>query len=345
MTKPRPEADLAERLAGEPGRIAEHLRWWFSERDAFRRFAEDYADTIRKKLTSQPDDEDRRDVLAELEFAYRGLADPRFTFRYEHGMRRGRRSPDYLASVAGAGSFNLEVKRIREASATRKLHAFLKAILDSLAAVSSGAGVWIEINADDSPVGLVDRLEKATGTVVARCVDFVRTRASSLTDDEQLVIPIDGFEEDQLRITLDRLPNKSADAPTVYLGGGLSVPYTQKESLKFSDLLCGCLGQLRDGMANVLGVRVQSCTHDTWDFRHAIPALRERAAGGDDAFFRKREVADAAAFREQVRALSAVVIVHDWSPNSWTQPRNLVWLNPDASVPLPPAANEHFATM
>jgi hypothetical protein len=346
VLEPVTKNDMAEQLVGGPGWIAARLRAWLSVRDAFRQFVEAHERTIRKKFTSAATEPDRWDVLAELEFAYRGLADPRFAFRYEKDARCGRRSPDHLVTVAGIGDFNLEVKRIRESRATDKLNRFLNTLLDSLAAVPSGAGVWVEITGDDdSALELVERLEQATPTVVARCVEIVRAVAPHLADDEKFTIPIDEFEEHELRITIDRLPAKPADAPTVYLGGSTRVPYTQRESFKFTDLICGCLGQLRNGMPNVLAVRVQSCTHDVWDLRGAISAMAERVRSTDDEFFRRKGFADTMAFQEQMLTLSAIVVVNDWEAVQPAERRNYVWRNAAAAVPLPAEVVTHFEMM
>src|SRR5207249_4238028 len=116
--------------------------------------------------------------------------------------------------------------------------------------------------------------------------------------------------------------------------GSWEIPYTQRESFKFSDLITGCLGQLRHGTANVLAVAIHSSTHDAYDLKDALTGLRKAAAAGNDEYFREKGFEGAMDFLGEVRKLSAVVVKSIWIPIGGREVRNFVWPNSHAEVQL-----------
>jgi hypothetical protein len=134
-------------------------------------------------------------------------------------------------------------------------------------------------------------------------------------------------------------------SPTAYFGGIVPVTYTQRKSFKFSGLLLGCLGQLRLGMANVLAVRVHSDTHKPDDLPQAIAEIDNLVRSRDDEYFRGKGFESAADFVGQFQAPSGVVVKSDWVSLRSGVPRNYVWLNPIAGVPLPGMLADHLRSM
>ena len=175
-------------LAGQVGR-------WLSTNRGFRSFADTCKDRIRKKLRDAGGPEDRRDIFAEVEFAYFITADPRFKVAYEpYGSSDGR-TPDFHVQTDHAGEFNLETKRVRESGATNDLEAVRQAIVDGIRGVPSSLGFCVDILHDDSPLELIARLRRATTAVVAQCVEAIRKSKDTLAPDQDVTLPIAGFGE------------------------------------------------------------------------------------------------------------------------------------------------------
>ncbi len=134
------------------------------------------------------------------------------------------------------------------------------------------------------------------------------------------------------------------------LDAGLGVwplTYTQRESFKFSDLITGCLGQLRHGTANVLAVAIHSSTHDAYDLKDALNELRRAAAAGKNEYFREKGFEGARDFLSEVRTLSAVVVKSIWIPIpiGGKEVRNFVWSNSHAEVQLEEGVIDHIRSM
>lgn len=321
-------------LSGQTGWATTRLRGWMDHRPEFRRFVLTHGAAIRKKMLQAGDPEDRWDVLAELEFAYRGLRQPGWEFDYQPSGTGIVRTADYRVRIGGIEAFNLEVKRVREGKETVALQTFVQDVLAALQDIPTGCGVTIDIPAMSETDGFVDRLVEAKQRVIRSCVGTAREQTQGLSADDTVEVPISDFDSDDLRITLERLGHRPADFPTVNLGGVMTIPYAQRESFKFTDIICGALGQLRDGMPNVLAVRVQSCTHENVEFDHAVAAMGRLALSQDDSFFRKKGFDSATDYRNQRRRLSVAVVVNDWTTVAPGQHQNHVWRNPEAAVPL-----------
>lgn len=306
---------------------------WIANRPDFGLFVSEHKATIEKKLRNAMSTEDRLDVLAELEFAYRGIGQPGWRFKYEPYGTGKARSPDYQVSIGYSYTFNMEVKRVREGIQTLALHNFIGDVLTALSEVPTGCGAIINILDMDDVEGFIQRLVAAKPRVIESCVKAALEQTPRLADNDSVDVPLLGFDSDELRIQLVRMGHRPADYPTRYLAGGLSIPYTQRESFIFTDIICGALGQLRDGVPNVLAVRVQSCTHESIEFDYAISAIESRARAGEHEFFQKKGIADASQYLNLRRRLSAAVVVADWTSTPGYV-NNHVWINTDAAIPL-----------
>jgi hypothetical protein len=97
---------------GAADEVAHDLAEWLSASARFVSFADAHRDKIRKKLRGASDSQARADVRAELEVAFRLLADRRLELAFEaYGV--GRRGPDYTVTFRAVHRFNLEVTRPR----------------------------------------------------------------------------------------------------------------------------------------------------------------------------------------------------------------------------------------
>jgi hypothetical protein len=95
-----------------PDEVAGGLAGWLSASARFVSFADAHRDKIRKKLRGASGSEARGDVRAELEVAFRLLADRRLELAFE-AYGAGRRGPDFTVTFRAVHRFNLEVTRPR----------------------------------------------------------------------------------------------------------------------------------------------------------------------------------------------------------------------------------------
>jgi hypothetical protein len=86
---------------------------WVQESRRFRAFAESYQGKIRKKHRTAQGEAGLRDLLFELETAYRLIQDQRFAVEYEKYTAEKTRGPDFTVTFRTNTPFNLEVTRVR----------------------------------------------------------------------------------------------------------------------------------------------------------------------------------------------------------------------------------------
>jgi hypothetical protein len=92
--------------------VAADLAAWLSESPRFLSFVDAHRDKVRKKLRGATESQARGDVRAELETAFRLLADRRVDLAFEaYGV--GKRGPDFTVTFRAVHRFNLEVTRPR----------------------------------------------------------------------------------------------------------------------------------------------------------------------------------------------------------------------------------------
>ena len=102
---------------------------------------------------------------------------------------------------------------------------------------------------------------------------------------------------------------------------------------------------MRSGTANVLGVKIESSTHDPQDLFQALHDLGKQVGSGQDAFFSRKGFEGACGFYETLPVLSAVVIANIWSSADGSCIKNLVWVNPRAAVRLDAELVKHLRLM
>jgi hypothetical protein len=332
---------IEDLIRGWPEGASWKVRSWASKSAGFRDFARDNGTKVRSRFARAKEREDKDDVLAELEFAAAVASDLRFVLSYEPYGPAGGRNPDFFVCADGLQDFHLEVKRIRETGGTIEITKFVEAIITAARAIPSSLGISINISGE-CPIEMGHRLRAATPAVVAWCEQLIRDSEHSLAPGDDRKFPVDGFEEDELTVTVTKVPGKDPTTPTAFLSLVSPVAYTQRESLKFGDHVAGCLGQMRSSSANVLAVKIDSTPHDPRDLTQALHQLGEQVISGDDDFFRNKGFEGAKDFSEKFALLSAVVVKSNWVATIGSDPSNLVWVNEAPAVQLNSGCVEHL---
>lgn len=113
------------------------------------------------------------------------------------------------------------------------------------------------------------------------------------------------------------------------------IPYTQKESFKFTDIILDKLKQLRPDMPNIIFIRSNSLTHEAREVDEAFKAIRQRYMSNDIQFFKRKGYMTLNEFSSYMTRLSAIVARDDSIPipgiGSEILPRNLVRTYSDAA--------------
>lgn len=111
-------AELLAALGGtESQLVRDACATWVAASPRFRTFLAQHHTKIAKKLRVANGDEGRRDFLLELYAAHRLLLDRRFTLEYEKYTAGKVRGPDFSLMFKTRTPFNVEVKRLRAATA------------------------------------------------------------------------------------------------------------------------------------------------------------------------------------------------------------------------------------
>ena len=326
-----------------PEPVWRQIRHWLSAVPRFCDFARTYRNKIKRKFKDAKEVEDVNDVLAEIEIACRFLAGPEFEVEYEPYGRDKSRSPDFRIRSQQYGDFNVETKRIREGGPFTLYNECMDRIISELRKVPSSLGVSFDCYSLNLPPDYAQRLNASIDSIISQCLEAVRSAIGTLTPGDSTTITIKGFEELQLCIT--HVPEKSPDTPTANFTARAPVLYTQRESFKFTDLVLNSLGQLRPDLPNLLTIRLHSTTHELEELPMAIAEIERLAEEEDEHFFQKKGFKDIADYKQQVRYLSAVVVLPYWIKAGDDLPRNLVWCNPAATRPLHEAVVEYLRTM
>ena len=335
------EEVLAAISGATPTSVRRELSRWATEVPAFAAFLIANSAKVQRKLRHARTRYDVRDVLAELEFVKRLARNSSFNITYEP-YDKSVRNPDLLVQAAEIAAFNVDVKRIRESPAMLKYEAFEAAVFAACKGVPSSLGISLIARDVEAKPELADRLQAGLESIVAHLTARLLCLQRVLEPGESVDEPIPGFQG-ELDFHVFRLPGKALDTSTVWLGGIAPVLYTQKESLKFGDQICSALGQLRPGMPNVLGIRLDSSAHEPMEVDCALAELYHLAEAGDHAFFQQKGFRDA---RDYLGGLSrlTVIVVCGWDLVV-TEARNHVWQNSNCEIHLPKSVLDFFAVM
>jgi len=103
---------------------------------------------------------------------------------------------------------------------------------------------------------------------------------------------------------------------------------------RFSDAVCGKLGQMLPGMINILLVAPDGDRIASDDVRMAMADLKARAERKDAQFFSRKGFSGAPEFFRQFHQLSGIIVrgLSPWQADT----RPILWANAQAKQPIPP---------
>jgi hypothetical protein len=117
------------------------------------------------------------------------------------------------------------------------------------------------------------------------------------------------------------------------------IPYTQRESFKFTDRILEALPQLHPQYPNVVFFQISSSTHEPDDAFEALAHVVAHFRQGNDEFFTAKDFQSREHFLEQYRKLSAVLVRSRFTPVAGAEPinytRNRILINQDANLTIP----------
>jgi hypothetical protein len=308
-------------------------RWiavWCSVSPRFADFVVAYGGKIRRKFKNALFKEDAYDVLAELETSFRLLANSSYDVEYEpYGAELGA-GPDFCIKCVDR-EFNAETKRIREAAATVLYDGCKNRLISALRAIPSQLGVSVDCYSLDEGPEFAERIKANINSVIFECMEVFNSWKAEMKDGETRTFRPTALPEFEVKFT--HVSGKSPDSPTANFSCVSPILYTQRESFKFTDLLLGCLRQMRVGLPNVLIIRLQSITHESRELPSAVNEIYRLVHEKNHDFFKRKGFEGIEDFKTQFSLLSAAVIIADSLSTTIDEPRNEVWENPASSIP------------
>ena len=331
MVKTAQRVELADHVFGSPPSTG---REWFlkscQRSRRFQLFIDRYKTKVRKKIRTAASDDDRYDVLAELEVSFLLLRGFRYPLDYEHFGQGTARAPDLTMRLGAATKTHFEVKRIRESAYEQDVDQWANTIAAAIRAIPSDLAVTLECHSIEEPFALLAHLQGMTLQTINFARSLIPSRSRQVGGPERHEVPGSGG---RLSLLLTRRPPDHTARQTVFGGQMFPIGFTQKEHYKFGDAICEKLGQLRLNDANVLMITTGNLTHDDFDLCNAVASLDDLTRSGADAFFVRKGFGSAADFGSQLGALGAVWFRSQYVGSSG--PRNAVWINPGARVTVP----------
>lgn len=299
---------------------------WLGQSPAFLAFVARYRDKIRAKVRGSRAEDDLHDLLWELEIGHLLLKNPDFQVDYEPYETGGSRSADYRIVTGTGDSFILEAARIREGRSEARFRNWENEMREAIRAVPSRVGVMLNIGSFLPEPGLLDNIESRREAIKAAILERIALADIELQVGESRGFTIPGAEG-LVELEISKPARRARRTHTSYHGSSFPVWYTQREFMKFGDIICDKVGQFTAGTPGILAVGSRNMTHDDVDVGKALSELRRLARKQDDAFFRKKGFAGTADFWSQYRGLSGIIYRSSWVGDG---PRNFVWTNPDA---------------
>jgi len=324
-----PEELLQYICNGARNSVQRPLGTWMHHTAAFHVFVETYRDKIRAKVRNCGDEDCIQDLLWEREGGFLLSKNPQFAIQYEAYGTGISRSPDYRVSNSTGTPFNVEARRIRESAYASRFQAWEKELKEAIGGTPSQVGLTLSVFVELTP-DLLARLESQCNQIKEAILQKIPQANLQLDSEGLYRYPIPGFE-DVMDILITKPQAKVDPTRTSYYGADLPVPNTQREFAKFGDIICDKLGQLRDGMPNLLAIGSQTVTHEAIDCEDAIENLTKLAISKDDGFFIDHGFGGATDFLAQLPKLSAIVFRSSYVNE---KDRNFIWRNPNAAQPL-----------
>jgi hypothetical protein len=243
-------SNSAEDLApGLSDWLRQRIEFWRSSSPRFDCFCKHYQKKIAYKFRRAKSAEDNRDAFAEIEAAYRLLRIPAFRVEYE----REKEGPDFCVS-SRFGDFYAEVKRIREIAAATKFLDCVNQLMSEIRKLNPSVNVLLFFRLNDGSrenkednESYAKALSQAMNPLIAECVGIIRGAEDHLKTGTTTTFSSAVFPDLDVQLTRDDKPCPGSVSPFYPLF------YTQKESWKLSDIICGYLQkQLKLESRNVL---------------------------------------------------------------------------------------------
>jgi hypothetical protein len=307
--------EVIEELAnGKPEFLDYRLRQWAKRSPRFAEFLEHNRSKLRGKLEGLTDPEGIRDVLYELEIGYLFLLDGRSDVQYEKLRNEDGKGPDYTATRSAEETFNIEVKRIREADKGFRFDRVIERLHGHFASIPSPFHVSVDYVAANIATDFVDRIDDRYSEICnSISVNLNRLLEGSL--NVPLKVPLPGFEEELQVHFGQRGALRRTDGTTV--GCGIKACfYTGEEWEKFLRIMNDTLSQLIPRMMNIIVINTDSSTHNKYHLEWAIRELRESLKHIDN-------------LKKRSAWLGGVVFHNHWIGGD--EHRNFVWKNPEAT--------------
>lgn len=329
--------------------ISKELAFYFKTCCQFKEFTYYYRNKIRKKIREAKINEDLYDVLYELEIPYLILLDKRFKVEYEKYGTGEKRTPDFFITFEQNTEFNIEVKRIREASLNARYNKWHQELLDKIQSLPTNLFFEIYMNPyrNDPKYAneFLTRLEtdkKGIFSYIKKTIEAEKDRIHANTLNTRHEYPMPGFGN-ELKLILYRPSRTCKPNQTIYGGGSQEVFYTNKELNKFGDSILEKLGQLMPNMINLLVLRSTSSTHEEDDLYDALMSLRQFLHKNDEEFFIKKGFKGKKDFRTQLKSLSGILLRSNRF--SKTKDRNLLLGNDHADKQIPEVIKGYLMKM
>ncbi len=322
VSKQRGSSDLAHDLVQHiSDRMRLQIELWQSSSPRFDCFCEDNHSKIVAKFQNAKCPEDKRDVHAELEVAYRLLGVSAFDVVYEEEKK----GPDFSVS-SQFGNFYAEVKRIRETAAAAKFNECVNRITTEIRNLNSSVNVSVVFRLNDGSREnkedydkYAEALSGAIIPLIDECVEVVRRYEKELRVGETTNLRSAVFPDLEVELNRDDKPGPGSVLPVYPLF------FTQKESLKYCDIILSSLKQLQDGSQNVLIVVSHSYTRTPDQLDIGVKRIWQQVRDGNESFFQSKRFEGLDNFTKRLSLLSAVIVT-----GTLARTQNLVWSNPNA---------------
>jgi hypothetical protein len=293
-----------------------------------------YRDKIRKKVrNAKYDDNVIKDILAEIELAYRLLQIDQFSVVYERYNTK-EPHPDLTVTDNESGIvFNLEVKRIRCTGAEKRFDAWKEQVIGQIKEIPSLLAFSMDIGDFNTPICLLNRLEAEKEKVISYIREMIVNSQEEIPLGSERYYFVPGFEG-EFEFRLRKPPRKPTSAHTSYYYTIAPDFATHKEYRKFGDVICNPehLRQMRPDMTNILAIISDSAIHEDFDLDASLGQLYELARE-EDEFFIKKGFKGSKDYEAQIERVSAILLLSASVPVHSAP--NALWCNNKAKYSIP----------
>jgi len=295
----------------------------FSNSNKILNFCKQNKIKIKSKISHAKTNEDKMDIIVELEGAFLFLENLDCNVVYE--PEKNINNIDYKVTFNNSDDVFLEIKHIRETEPGKKIGELEEYIKSNIKKVPSQLALSLTFTERRLLSKNYEQLFIKREKIVKNIASLIKQYNNNLSDNDRIEIKLSDFEK-EIDVTISKPPLKKDKTYTSWYGSSKPVFYTQKEHLKFVDLICSSLSQLVPFNNNILFVISYNTTHDKNDLKWAMNILQEKIKNDNDEFFILKDFQNCSDFKTKLLNLSCII----FKPGSYTshEPRNEIWLNP-----------------